>query len=102
MKPHKAKGGFSLLAWFEGSRRLHHLRNEGQLHPGWVEGQAGREEVLPVLFLVLHSLMGIKSSWKPGCSHPVKKDLVAPAVCRALNVAAGSHIKGNPIVKRAL
>lgn len=104
-KPHKAKGGFSLFAWFGGRRRFHHFRKEGQPHPGWVERQAGFEKVLPVLFLVLHSLTGIKSSWKPGCSHPVRDGkilLVAPGVCSALNVAASSQIKGNPTVKRTL
>lgn len=101
VKPQKEEGGFSLFAWFEGSRRFCHLRKEGQPHPGWVEGQAGLEEVLPVLFLVLHSLMGIRSSWKPGCYHPLRKDLVSPAACSALDVAASSHIKGNPI-KRTL
>lgn len=102
VKPHKAKDGFSFFAWFESSRRFCHLRKKGQPHPGWAEGQAGLEKVLPVLFLVLHSLAGIKSFWKHCCSHPGKKDLVAPGVWSALDVAASSHIKGNPTVKRTL
>lgn len=101
-KPHKAKGGFSLFAWFEGSRRFHHLRKEGQPHPGWVERQAGAAWCCSWCSTVWQGLnplgnLAVPILWgreDPSCGI---RCLQCSECCCKLPYQRESHCKKNPV-----